>query len=474
MSDLDLKATARAAAARLAHSDVEAPHDKRRDIARPDGPSSLALTRRFLGGGDAPHFFVRIERDHYPIAHVKILGEHTYVISDPEMIVEIFIGHGRDTMKGRGLQGAKALLGNGLLTSEGDVHLRQRRLVQPAFHKDRIAAYSVEMTALTEQHEKSWVDGEEVDMSMSMSALTLAIVGRTLFGADLTGDAKDVGLALDNVLKNMAGRLVMGPTLLRIPSPGRNRALASSAQLDAVVQRMIDEHRAAGDTGDMLSMLIASQEDGVGMTDAQVRDEAMTLVLAGHETTAMTMSWTWMLLSQNPAKAAWLHEELDSVLGGRTPTMDDLPHLPRTRAVIAESIRLYPPAWIQGRRLLTDLEIGGWTLPAGATTLISQYAMHRSPRWWASSLTYLPERWLTAEGTFSEEAPGQPRGAWFPFGWGNRKCIGEGFAWTEASLLLATLAQRWQPQLIPGRPITPQAAVTLRQRNGMPMILRKR
>lgn len=471
---IDLRETSRVALARISHSDVPIPRDRRRDVARPPGPSGARLLRRFIFGDQAPWFMVEVERDYPTLAHFTLIGEHTYALTSPEAIVDVYIGHGRETMKGRGLQGTKAVLGNGLLTSEGEVHLRNRRLVQPAFHRDRIAAYSRDMVDLTLAHERDWQDGQALDMQTDMSALTLTIVGRTLFGSDLAGDAHEIGDALESLLQGMGRYLVLGPSALRVPIPARKRALRSFARIDRIVDRVIDQHRAQGDTGDMLSMLIAAEEDGSGFTDAQVRDEAMTLILAGHETTAMTMTWTWMLLAQHPHVAEWLHDELDSVLGGRAPSMDDLASLPRSRAVIAEAIRLYPPAWIQGRRVLADVDVDGWTIPAGAITLISQFALHRSPRWWESSLTFLPQRWIDASGAFSEEAPGQPRGAWFPFGWGNRRCIGEQFAWTEATLILATLAQRWRPELVPGADISVVPAVTLRSKGGMPMVLRRR
>ena len=424
--------------------------------------------------GAAPWFMVELERTYPVMAHMRLLGEHAYVLTDPSAIVTVFLDHGRRTMKGRGLQGAKAVLGNGLLTSEGEVHLRNRRLVQPAFHRDRIAAYATDIVALTENHRGSWIDGNVVDMQAEMAAITLAIVGRTLFGADLRGDARDVGDALEALLSGMGTRLLLGPQVLRIPTPARRRALEASARMDILIQRIIDEHRAAGDNGDMLSMLLAAQEEGVGLDDSQVRDEAMTLVMAGHETTAMTLTWTWMLLAQHPERAEWLHEELDRVLAGRPPTFEDMGDLPRTRAVVAEAIRLYPPAWIQGRRMLEDVEVAGWTIPAGALTLASQFALHRSARWWEAPLAFRPQRWIDTDGSFGEDVPGQPRGAWFPFGWGNRRCIGEQFAWTEATLVLAALAQQWSPRLAPGADLEPMPAVTLRTRAGMPMTLRRR
>lgn len=218
-------------------------------------------------------------------------------------------------------------------------------------------------------------------------------------------------------------------------------------------------------------MLISAQEDGAGMSDDQLRNEVMTLVLAGHETTAMNLTWTWYLLSVNPAEARTLREELAAVLQGRAPTMADLANLPFTRAVISESMRLFPPAWVIGRQTTADIEIDGWPVPAGSVIMTSQYAMQRDPRYWDSALTFRPSRWLDDGGAYSEKAPGQPRGAWFPFGYGKRQCIGDQFALTEAALVVATLAQTWAPRLVPGSPVEPFAAVTLRPRNGMPMTL---
>ncbi|MEY3733376.1 MAG: hypothetical protein RL347_735 [Actinomycetota bacterium] len=474
VTEPDIRGAVRLARERVNHSDVPVPRDQRRDVDRPPGPNRLQALRGMTKSGAAPWFMVDIESQYTPLAHMRLMGDHIYSLTDPSAIVDVFITHGRETIKGRGLQGAKAVLGNGLLTSEGDVHLRHRRLVQPAFHRDRVASYTRDMAVLTEEHEQGWREDQIIDMQSDMSTLTLSIVGRTLFGADLSGDAHEVGESLAALLDGMGRYLALGPRVLSLPAPGRNRALAASTRIDQIVHRIITEHRAQGDTGDMLSLLLQAQEDGHGFSDDQVRDEAVTLVLAGHETTAMALTWTWMLLSQHPERAEWLHDELDTVLGGRTPTMDDMSQLPRSRAVIAESMRLYPPVWLQGRRMLSDADVEGWTIPRGALAFASQFALHRSPRWWESSLAFRPQRWISADGTFSEDAPGQPRGAWFPFGWGNRRCIGEQFAWTEATLVLATLAQRWAPQLLPGAHIQPMPAVTLRPRAGMPMRLIRR
>jgi len=452
---------ARAVQERLERSAIESPRDTRTDIPRPDGPSGWGLLWRTLSAREVLSYFTDAERDYPGLAHLRLANEHTYIANDPQAIVELFLTHGRMTMKGRGLQGAKALLGNGLLTSEGDFHLRQRRLVQPAFHRERISAYVDIMGRITEGHNARRPPGHPIDLAADFSTLTLEIVGRTLFGADLRGDAAEVGAALEEVLTGLGSRLLFGTSVTRVPSPGRRRALLASARLDAIVQRMIDEHRAAGGGDDMLSMLIEATEDGRGMDDQQLRDESMTLVLAGHETTAMTLTWATWLLARHPAHLAWMREELDSVLGGRAPGFDDLGNLPRTRAVVAESMRLYPPAWIIGRRTLTDIEVGDYLIPTGAIVVASPWALHRSPRWWDSALAFRPERWLTADGAFDESAPGQPRGAWFAFGWGNRRCIGEAFAWAEAQTVLSVIAQAWDFHLEPG-PVSPRPAVTLR------------
>lgn len=474
---IDRAATAAAAemVTRRLSRKSEGPRDRRRDVIRPGGPAgSLALRRLLNRTGASAEFFVDVERRFPELAHARVLGDHLYIISKPEWIVDVFVSHGRDLMKGRGLQAAKALLGEGLLTSEGDFHLRQRRLVQPAFHRDRIAHYAAQMVERADRHQKRWSDGQTIDLTTDMAALTLAIVGDTLFGVDLTGDATEVGDALNQVLDGAGSRLFLGSNAFRIPTAGRRKALESMIRLDSVVMRMIDEHRAGGDNGDMLSMLIAAQEDGSGMSDEQLRDEAMTLVLAGHETTAMALSWSWLLLGRNPAAARWWRAELDEVLDGRDPSYADLPNLPRTRAVMAESMRLYPPAWIIGRRALADITVGEWTIPQGASILASPFALHRSPRWWDSALSFRPERWIAADGEFDESAPGQPRGAWFPFGWGNRKCIGDQFAWTEGSLVLAALGRRWEIDPAPGTRMDMRPAVTLRPGAGITATLRRR
>lgn len=452
-----------------------------RGLARPPGPPGLRTLVRMMRGTKGTDLFGGIARDYPGIAHVRLGREHAYVLSDPELVVRVLLTEAKHSTKGRALMQAKALLGEGLLTSHGQLHRRQRALVMPAFHRARIAAYATEMVAAAREHGEAWDHriergDESIDMAADMSSLTLGIVGRTLFGADLSGDAAEVGHALTAVLDNFDRTLRPGVRLAELLRARWIRDVDRAIDdLDAIVARLIAEHRAAGDTGDLLSLLLASTDEAGAMSDAQVRDETMTLILAGHETTAMALTWAWHLLATNPDEAAALQAELDAVLDGRSPDVDDLGRLPRTRAVVAETIRIFPPAWIIGRSLADDLQdVDGWLLPAGSIVLALPWALHRDARFWPDPLTFRPDRWLGEDGRFDENAPGQPRGAWFPFGFGSRRCIGDQFAWTEASLVLATLGSRFAPTMAPGHVVDVHPAVTLRPEGGMPMVVRGR
>lgn len=434
------------------------------------------------------HFALRFGRDsigflqemaaYGDVSYSTSAGNQFYLINHPELIQDVLVTHDRFFIKSRALQTARRLLGDGLLTSEGDFHLRQRRLVQPAFHRQRMAAYAAVMGSYAAQTSERWQrlgNGARVDMMQEMMRLTLAIVGKTLFDADVEDEAPEVGSALTEVF-HAVQRLLMpgGEQIERAPLPATRRAQDAYQLLDSMVYRFIAERRASGeDRGDLLSMLLASrlEEDpslGGGMTDQQVRDEAMTLFLAGHETTANALTWTWYLLSQNPAEERQLHAELDQVLAGRTPTLDDVPNLPYTRMVLSESMRLYPPAFAIGREAVQPYAVRGYTIEPGSTVLLSQYVMHRDPRYWFDFERFDPGRWTP------EAQARRPKFSYFPFGAGPRMCIGEGFAWTESTLALATLAQRWQARLVLGHPIVADAMITLRPKNGMPMTLHRR
>ncbi len=484
------EAAARAAARRAVPADAPVPAPSGLDrVARPDGPSGLGIVLALLARRESPNrLFEAAARAHGPVAHLRMAGDDVYLVSDPDLVTEVFLTHAREVMKGRGLQATRPLLGNGLLTSEGEFHLRQRRLAQPGFHKQRIEAYAAQMVTEAQHRQAGWSDGQRVDMVEEMTSLTFAIVGRTLFDSDLSGDAKTFGDTLAELMSGFSQLSAIGNERIVRALPQGRRLLARVDDLDAVVQRMIDEHRAdlaAGkERNDLLSWMIQAHDDesaatyGESMTDSQLRDEVMTMVLAGHETTAMALSWAWWLLSTHPATMQRVVAELDDVLGTgderRTPTFDDITALPVTRSVVAETIRLYPPAWIMGRRTLTDLRIGGWDIPSGSIVLGSPWILHRDPRFWDRATSFVPERWIDGEGRYDESAPGQPRGAWIPFGFGNRRCIGEQFAWTEAVLLVATIASRWRPELVPGSPVDTAAGITLRPRHGLPMTLHRR
>jgi len=304
-----------------------------------------------------------------------------------------------------------------------------------------------------------------------MMRLTLAIVAKTLFSTEVDSEADDIGAALTQVFDLFEVILMPFSEILeKLPLPAVRRFKRARKRLDETIYRLISERRADGrDKGDLLSMLLlARDEDGQsGMTDEQVRDEALTLFLAGHETTADALTWTWYLLSQNPQAEAAFHGELDRVLSGRLPSFDDLQQLRYTEGVFAEALRLYPPAWGIGRRALEDYPVGDFVVPARSVVLMSPYAVHRDPRWFANPLDFRPERWLTEDAT-------RPKFGYFPFGGGARVCIGERFAWMEGVLILAALGQRWRLRLEPGHRVETHARITLRPKHGMRMIAEKR
>ncbi|GAC1701652.1 MAG: cytochrome P450 [Candidatus Acidiferrum sp.] len=440
-------------------------------IKVPPGPERGLLDGMFSPFRRDPlTFLTAAAREHGDIVGLRFLHFRTYLISHPDYIEDILVHHPRKFVKGRVLQANKRLFGNGLLTSEGDFWLRQRRLAQPAFHRARIASYADTMVQFTEQLLQSWKDGQARDAHQDMMQLTLQIVGKTLFGSDVSGDARAVGETL-SLLLNLSSdfrKLIFTPKWL--PTLRNIRTSLAIRRLEKIVYRMIAERRASGvDTGDLLSILLAAQdEDGSRMNDRQLRDEAITLFLAGHETTANLLSWTWWLLARNPSAEAQLHDELDSVLSGRNPALEDLPKLRYTEHVLTESMRLYPPAWGMARLTIEDHEIAGYPVPKGTGIAIGQWIVHRDPRWYDAPEEFRPERWA------GDLAKRLPRFAYFPFGGGPRQCIGNTFALMEATLIVATIAQRFRLRLVPGHIVEPLASITLRPKNGILVTLESR
>jgi cytochrome P450 len=440
----------------------------------PPGPiSRIPGGSLFLFRRDPLKFLTEAARDYGDVAHIRLGPQDIFLVNNPDYIRDVLVTNNKNFVKSRGLEVAKRFLGEGLLTSEGEFHRRQRRLIQPAFHKQRIDAYAQVMTDCAARIRDRWKDGETLDIAGQMNQVTLAIVGKTLFDADVESDASEIRGALTGIMHTFSFLLTLPfadviETILVFP---RRRFVKARDRLDSVIYRIINERRAGGvDHGDLLSMLLMAQDEeggSGGMTDQQVRDEAMTLFLAGHETTANALTWTWYLLSQHPDVERRLHDELNSVLGGRIPTVDDVPKLAYTEMIFAESMRMYPPAWTLGRRVLNDYKVGQYTLPTGSIILMSQYVMHHDPRFFADPYRFDPERW-TAQARES-----RPKFSYFPFGGGPRVCVGEQFAWMEGVLLLATIGQRWKMHLSPGHPVEPRPLITLRPKHGMKMRLER-
>jgi cytochrome P450 len=437
----------------------------------PPGPTEVLKRWSFGPLNNNPlEYFTSIAREYGDIAGLRILNFKTIFINHPDLIEEVLVTNARLYSKGRVLRANRHVFGEGLLTSEGDFWLRQRRLSQPAFHRARIASYAASMVEFAQRMIDDWRSGEERDVHREMLGLTLQIVGKTLFDADVERDAQEVGKSLELLLEIGANfrRTIFVPHWL--PTPANLRVKREVAQIERILYRIIAERRAAGrDAGDLLSMLLAAQdEDGSRMTDKQLRDETITLFLAGHETTASTLSWTWWLLAKNPVVEAKLHQELDAVLGDRVPTLDDLPKLVYAGHVITESLRLYPPAWGLARLAVEDHKIAGYPVTKGMGVTMAQWVVHRDARWYDAPEEFRPERW---ENDLLKRLP---RFAYFPFGGGPRQCIGNTFALMEATLILATIARKFRLRLATNHSVVPLASITLRPRHGVRIVLEAR
>lgn len=444
----------------------------------PPGPSTVTALRGMRlthGLARIPGFLEATARQYGPVSSWQLPGRQMrrmWFFDDPALVDGLLTASGYDVIKGRGLQRMRRLLGEGLLTSDEPFHLRQRRLVQPAFHRERIAGYAGTMISAAADTANRLHDGETVALDALMNRLALRIAAATLFSADVDDDADAIGHAVTEAMDVFPASLSpFGELLDLIPfHPATRRFTRARAQLDAVIYRLVEQRRAdETDRGDLLSILLSARdEEGRPMPDTLVRDEALTLLLAGHETTANALTWAWDMLARTPHAEARLHAELDAVLGERDPVPADVPRLAYTRDVVAEVLRLRPPAWILGRRVIRPLRLGEWELAPGEVAIAAEIVTHRNPAYWREPEAFRPERWSNGETV------DLPRGAYFPFGGGTRICIGESFAWTEAILLLATLARRFRFHATDPSPVPLEPIVTLRPGRSIVMRVERR
>lgn len=417
---------------------------------------------------DPLEFLERTAREHGDVARFRLPGQTIYLFSHPSAIEQFLVQHKDHVRKDKLTRELSLLLGNGLLISEGSFWRKQRKLAQPGFHRERIATYGDVMVRFAERTISGWRDGEVRDIHKDMMRLTLDVVAKTLFGVEMTDVSRKLESALDVLIDRFSGIGAVVPIIL--PTPGNRRARKAIAQLDEITYGIIRERRKTGDKGDLISMLIAatSEEDDSKMDDVQLRDEAITLLLAGHETTALTLGYALHLLGAHPDVADKLAREADDVLGDRAATAADLPKLRFADAVVRESMRLYPPAWAVGRETTAPLEIGGFPVPKGTQVWGAQWVVHRDARWFEDPNAFRPERW---ENDFAKSLP---RYAYFPFGGGPRICIGNAFAMMEAVLILVTIARRFRTKRASDRPLELMTSVTLRPRGGLPMTVTAR
>ncbi|MFZ0957827.1 MAG: cytochrome P450 [Candidatus Sulfotelmatobacter sp.] len=426
--------------------------------------------------GNPIFLFQHLAEKYGDVAHYKIGGHHIVFLNHPEYIREVLVVQNDNFIKERTVQRTKMLLGDGMITSEDAEHRAQRQVAQPAFHRQRIQEYGAAIVDEAARARESWKDGEQRDIAIDMMHLSLKIVARTLFAADLQNEVLQLADAINRIM-GLYNFLVMLPAaewLVHLRPPGLAAFVKARKRIDAVVYRMIDAHRRrGGNGGSLLDLMLSassyeSPSDGGPDSQQALRDQVITIFLAGYETVANALIWTWYLLSQNPECERRCHEEVDSVLQGRLPTAEDVPRLRYVEMALAESMRLYPPAWAMGRYARNDFQLGDFRLPAWTTVLISQFVTHRDPRYFPDPLRFDPER-------FTVEAKSRrTKFTYFPFGAGVRQCIGESFAWMEGVLVLATFLQKWRLRLVPGQRVEPQPLITLRPKYGMKMQIEAR
>jgi cytochrome P450 len=448
--------------------DLREPAKKRTDYRFPPGfqRNLLWFALRKFRPVNPIFLFQHLAQTYGDIAHYKIGHHHIVFLNHPDYIREVLVVQNDNFIKERTVQRSKMLLGEGMITSEGTEHRAQRLAAQPAFHRQRIVEYAGIMVEEAARTRDSWRADEQRDIAADMMHLTLNVVAQTLFATDLQQEVYELAAAINRIM-GLYNFLIMLPAaewLVHLRPPGLAAFVRARNRIDAVVYRMIDAHRKNGrDRGSLLDLMIAASPANDAESRQSLRDQVITIFLAGYETVANALSWTWYLLSQNPDCELKVHHEVDDVLNGELPTVEDVARLRYTENVMAESLRLYPPAWAMGRYARNDFVLGEYFLPARTTVLISQFITHRDPRYFPDPLRFDPHR-------FSAGAKARRmKFTYFPFGAGPRQCIGESFAWMEGVLILATLAQKWKLRLVPGHRVEPQPLITLRPKYGMLM-----
>lgn len=449
-----------------------------RDPAGPPSRWPIGNLHEIIPGEARFRQILAWQREFGDVYRVMLGTRPEIVVLHPDHIQHVLVGNARNYPKSDLVNKLRTFLGNGLVTSEGDFWLRQRRMMQPHFHMKAIAGFAATMGRAAEDMAAEWApraaEGAEVEVTHEMMRLTLRIIGLTMLGADIEGRTARVGAAVEVLLRESAKKmLTVVDAPLWVPTPTNRRFLEARRTVDEAVQAVVAERRAAGprgEGGDLLDMLLAAvdEDTGEGMTDRQLRDEVVTIFLAGHETTALALTWTWYLLSKHPHVERKLHAELDAALGGRTPTLADLVALPYTQMVLEEAMRLYPPVFYLGRQAIADDVIGGFRVPAGTMVGLNMFVTHRHPDFWENPEGFDPERFAP------ERAAGRHKYAYLPFGGGARVCIGSNVAMMEAKIVLATLAQRYRLALRPEHPVTYDPIITLRPKHGMLMRLTPR
>ncbi|MFF0428833.1 MULTISPECIES: cytochrome P450 [unclassified Streptomyces] len=460
-----------------------------------DAPGPTGKLRALIAmSGNPMDYFTGLRDEYGPVVRVPLGFRDLYLISDPEAVNEVLVNSHRNFTKatmqvGRGKWEAplSVIFGNSLTTSDGDYHRKQRRLIQPMFHHERIAGYGRAFAELSDDIQSGWKDGQRLDMSVEMTELTLAVVARTIFDVSLDSDVAHV---VRTAIPRDEGplrwdSLPFARYLAKLPTSGNKRFFEGRDQLDAIVYRLMAERRKGdGQGADLLSMLLAARDADTGepMEDHQVRDEAITMLMAGHETTANALTWSYHLLGTHPEARARMHAEIDEVLGDRLPTVEDLPRLVWTDAVLSEAMRLYPPIMGMARRPLADFELSGYRIPKDSFVAMVPWVNHRDPKWWPQAERFAPQRWLkdpspadaADELTGHAVQPGRPRLSYLPFGAGPRQCIGNTFSWMEGVMALATVGRDWEFEPVPGHEVDILARITIRPKYGMPMTARRR